>query len=76
MEEAENTFGIVLEVPFDFFTIYTLSPTTPSVTGELEEYLLMRPLGFAKGHVNLSSGGSATGIFIPRPIRAARDILS
>jgi hypothetical protein len=35
--------------PFDFFAIYASTSTMSSAADELDQYLLMRPLGFAKG---------------------------
>ncbi|KAI0257243.1 hypothetical protein BJV78DRAFT_21441 [Lactifluus subvellereus] len=51
--------------PFDFFAIYALSPTTPTPLMNWSSTYLCAPKVSPREHVNLSSGGSATSVFIP-----------
>ncbi|SRR6266702_913349 len=61
--------------PFDFFAIYMLSPTTTSAADELEQYLLMCPLGFTKGTCEPILWWKCNKHLYPNPARLARDIL-
>jgi hypothetical protein len=62
--------------PFDFFAIYASSATTTSAADELDQYLLIRPLGFSKGTPNPIIWWKCNRHLYPNTARLARDILS
>ena len=61
--------------PFDFFAIYA-SSTTMSPTDELDQYVLLPPLGFGKQSCDPISWWKSNVNQYPNLVQLARDILS
>ena len=61
--------------PFDFFAIYA-SSTTMSPTDELDQYVLLPPLGFGKQSGDPITWWKSNVKQYPNLVQLARDILS